>query len=201
MKLSRLFNPFREIAGSKALFYGLLAMMVTGITGYFSHTHFPDIVSIKYIPEHLPLGYYFFQQLIIWLVPSIVFYLLAMIGASSSVRIIDVFGTQALARFPYVIAAVTGFSGSMKRFVDYITALVVEQNLQASLSSFDMVMAIVLIFISLLLAVWVVALMYNAFRISANLKGAKAIVLFMIGFVAAMVISLYLGVKAYYLWA
>ncbi|WP_462318014.1 hypothetical protein [Marinilabilia sp.] len=197
MKINKLFNPFNEIAGSKALFWGLLAMLITGLIGYFSQTHFPDIISIKYIPVGLPLWYYFIQQLVIWLIPSIVFYLLALLGSSSSVRIIDFFGTQALARYPYVLAAITGFSGSMKRFGEYIIEIAVEQNQEASISSFDLIRYVVIIIVSLLLVVWLVGLMYNAFRISANLKGAKAVGLFIAGFVISFLLSLFTGIQLY----
>ncbi|WP_146192262.1 hypothetical protein [Marinilabilia rubra] len=195
--MNKIFNPFHEIAGSKALFLGLLAMLATGLIGYFSHTHFPDIISIKYIPVSLPLWYYFIQQLVIWLIPSVIFYLLALLGASSSVRIIDVFGTQALARYPYVLASITGFSGSMKRFGEYIIEVAMEQNQEASISSFDLIMSILIIVASLLLVVWMVGLMYNAFRISANLKGARAVGLFIAGFAVSFLVSLFTGIQLY----
>lgn len=200
MKTSKFFNPFEEIAGAKALFYGFIVMLITGLTGYFSSTHFPDMISIKYIPEYLPLSYYFVQQVVIWFIPSLIFYVFALIGSSSSVRVIDVFGTMALARFPYVIAAVLGFSGSMKRFGDYLIALLMEHDTTATISTFDIVIAIVLIFLMLLLTVWLVALMYNAFRISSNIKGGKAVGLFIAGFFVSVVATILAGVWLYNLW-
>lgn len=197
LTMKTLFNPFQEIGGSKALFYGLVAMLVTGIIGYLSRTHFPDVISIKYIPGQLPLSYFFIQQLIIWLIPSVFFYLLALMGSSSSVRVIDIFGTQALARYPYIIAAFIGFSDSLQKFADYIMAVALENDMSATLSVWDITMAIVLIIVSLLLAIWLVALMYNAFRISANLKGGKAVGLFIAGLVGSVLASIYAGMQLY----
>ncbi|WP_291855162.1 hypothetical protein [Marinilabilia sp.] len=201
MKPSKLFNPFEEIAGAKALFFGFVVMLITGLTGYFSFTHFPDMISIKYIPEYLPLSYYFVQQVVIWLIPSLIFYVFALIGSSSSVRVVDIFGTMALARFPYIIAAVLGFSGSMKRFGDYLMALFMEHDTTATISTFDIVTAIVVMFLMLLLTVWLVALMYNAFRISSNLKGGKAVGLFIAGLFISIIATMLVNIWLYGLWA
>ncbi len=200
MKIRKLFNPFEEIAGSKALFYGLLAMMLTGFTGYFSHIHFPDALSIKVIPEYLPLGYYFMQQLIIWLIPSLIFYGFAFFGSSSSVRVVDVFGTMALARFPYLFAAPLGFSGSIKRFGDYIMAMVMEQDMKATITTFDIIMAIILMFVMILLTVWLVALMYNAFRVSSNIKGGKAVGMFIAGLFISIIATMFANMWLHNMW-
>jgi hypothetical protein len=201
MRIKKLFNPFEEIAGSKALFYGLLAMMITGFTGYFSHTHFPDVLSIKIIPEYMPLMYFFVQQLLIWLIPSLIFYGFAFWGSSSSVRLVDVLGTMALARFPYIFAALLGFPGSMKRFGDYIIALVMEKDMTATISTFDIVMAIILMFVMILLTVWLVALMYNAFRVSSNLKGGKAVGMFIAGLFISIIVTIIVNIGLYNIWA
>jgi hypothetical protein len=201
MKIRKLFNPFGEIAGSKALFYGLLAMMLTGFTGYFSHTNFPDVLSIKVIPEHMPLGYFFVQQLVIWLIPSLIFYGFAFWGSLSSVRVVDVFGTMALARFPYIFAAPLGFPGSIKRFGDYIMTLVMERDMTATISTFDITMAIILMFVMILLTVWLVALMYNAFRVSSNLKGGKAVGMFIAGLFISIISTMFVNIWLYNMWA
>ena len=200
MKTKKLINPFVEIAGSKALFYGLLVMMLTGLTGYFSQTHFPDVISIKIIQEYLPLGYFFVQQLMIWLIPSLIFFVFAFWGSSSAVRVLDILGTLALARFPYFIAALLGFSGSIKRFGNYIMALVMEQDMSATISVIDIIMAIIILFLTILLTIWMVALMYNAFRVSSNLKGGKAVGLFIAGLFISIIATLFANMGLYQLW-
>ena len=105
-----LFNPFRYIAGWESMAAGILVLLATSVIGYYSHIHFPDIISVKTNPG-IPYYVLLVENGLNWLVPSIVLYLAALIFSSSSVRVVDVFGTQALARAPYLIAAFTGFSG------------------------------------------------------------------------------------------
>jgi hypothetical protein len=141
------------------------------------------------------------QQLVIWLIPSLIFYGFAFWGSSSSVRLVDVLGTMALARFPYIFAALLGFPGSMKRFGDYIIALVMEKDMTATISTFDIVMAIILMFVMILLTVWLVALMYNAFRVSSNLKGGKAVGMFIAGLFISIIVTIIVNIGLYNIWA
>lgn len=184
-----LFNPFRHLAGGRSLLLGILILLATAVVGFFSHTHFPDLISVK-IGAHFPLGYFILQGLINWLVFSIVLYLLALVFSSSSVRIVDVFGTQAMARLPYFIVAFFSFPGSLDRFTKYMLWSTMHQGTEVALSTLDMVVAITFMVMSLLLTIWMVVLMVNAYRVSANLKGTKLVVTFLIAFVASMVATL-----------
>ena len=183
-----LFNPFRYIAGVRSLLVGILILLATAIVGFFSHTHFPDLISVK-VGVHFPMGYFVLQSLANWLVFSVILYLLALLFSSSSVRIVDIFGTQALARFPYLIAAFISFSGSMDKFGKYVQWSMMHQGNEVSLSTLDMVVAITLILMTLLLTVWMIVLMVNAFRVSANLKGTKLTVTFLVAIIVSMIIT------------
>lgn len=194
--MNKFFNPFRYIAGVKSLLAGILILLLTAITGYFSHTHFPDLISIKLSPA-FPLWYFVVQVFTNWLVISIVLYGLALIFSSSSVRMVDIFGTQALARIPYFLAAVTGFLGAMHKFGRYILYTRFHQGEPVDLTSTDVVLVVFLMILSLFLSIWTIILMYNAFRVSANLKGGKAITLFITAFIISMVATLFLS--RYYL--
>ncbi|GET22108.1 YIP1 family protein [Prolixibacter denitrificans] len=194
--MNKFFNPFRYIAGGKSLLAGLLILFLTAVTGYFSHTHFPDLISIKLSPA-FPLWYFVVQVFTNWLVISIVLYGLALIFSSSSVRIIDIFGTQALARFPYFLAAVTGFFSAMSKFGRYILYTRFHQGEPVDLTSTDVILVVFLMMLSLFLSIWTIILMYNAFRISANVKGGKAVALFITAFIISMVATLFLS--RYYL--
>ena len=194
--MSKLFNPFQYIAGLKSMLAGIVVLLLTAITGYFSHTHFPDILSVKLCPE-FPLWYFVIQVFTNWLVISVLLYLAALIFSPSSVRAVDIFGTQALARFPYLLAAFTGFFGAMHKFGRYILYTRFHQGDPVDLTSADVILAISLMIISLLLSIWMIILMYNAFSVSSNLKGRKAVLIFIPVFIAAMVITIYFS--RYYL--
>lgn len=194
--MNKFFNPFQYIAGYRSLLAGLLILFLTAVTGHLSRTHFPDIISIK-LSHGFPFGYVVAQVFTNWLVISIVLYVLALVFSSSSVRIIDIFGTQALARFPYFLAALTGFLGAMHKFGRYILYTRFHQGEPVDLTSTDVILVVFLMLLSLLLSIWTIILMYNAFRVSANVKGGKAVTLFIIAFVISMVATIFLS--RYYL--
>jgi hypothetical protein len=187
-----LFNPFRYIAGIKSLALGLTILLTTAIIGFFSHTHFPDLISVKNGAD-FPLSYFVVQSLVNWIVISLILYLFAVFSSHSRIRIIDIFGTQALARAPYLIASIIGFSGTLEKFGNYVLWTALKTGVETTISSGEVTVAILMIIFSLLLTIWLVALMYNAFKVSANLKGTKSALLFIISFVLSMGITIFLN--------
>lgn len=190
--ISILLNPFKYIAGSRSFFAGIAIILLTAIVGYFSKTHFPDLISVK-VASQFPLVYYFITGFANWLVFALVLYLFALLASPSSVRLIDVLGTQALARAPYLLAAFLGFSNSIDKFGKYLLYTQLKQGELVDLSTSGVVLAVVLMLLTVLLSIWIVVLMYNAFKVSANLKGTKSTVLFIVAFIISMVITFYLS--------
>ncbi|WP_462280304.1 hypothetical protein, partial [Salinivirga cyanobacteriivorans] len=181
-------------AGGNAFVIGVLVVLTTSLVGLYSQVHFPDVISVKMAPP-FPLKYYILQGLMNWVVLSTVFYLLSVIFSKSRVRFIDVLGTQALARFPYLLAALTGFSDAMNRFGDYILYQVMDKGEPVVLGSETILTAIMLIVFIILMTIWLVVLMYNAFSVSANLKGPKSIFIFIGGLITAILISAFLNTQ------
>lgn len=181
---SYLFNPFRFLAGGKALITGIVIMTLTALIGWLSHTHFPDVISLKSSPGY-PFSYLLFQTFVNWMLFSSLLYVYSKAVSKSSVRAIDIYGTQALARFPYLPGAFIGFSGSMERFGKYILSKTIQPDLDISITQTDIGIAVLIMVLSLLLLIWLFILMYNAFSLSSNLNGPKAV----IGFIVCLVIS------------
>jgi hypothetical protein len=186
-----IFNPFKYVAGAKSLILGILIILITAYIGFLSHTHFPDLIAIKSCSD-FPVWYFVLQSLSNWLVFSIILYLCAIVVSTSSIRVIDIFGTQALARFPYLIASFIGFSDSMNKFVKYILWSSLKIGVPNSLSTSSAVIAVSLMILTVLLMIWLIVLMYNAFKVSANLKGTKSIVLFIIVFIVSIILTGYI---------
>ena len=163
-----LFNPFIYIAGEQALFIGWIAMLLaSGIAG-FSKTHFDGALDVHF-GAHAPFVTSLIEQCVAWLSVTVVLYLLALIFSKSRIRFIDVAGTIALARAVTLIFAVLGF-----------------------LPIWDLNKPVWLIlgaFLLLLPIIWMIALMYNAFSVSANIRGSKGVICFIIGLLAAEVLS------------
>ena len=154
-------------------------MLATTVVSYSSHIHFPDPISVK-VAIGLPLWVYLVQNLANWLVVSVLFYIAALVLSKSSVRAIDIFGTQALARAPYLIASFTGFTGVLETFGKFLLWITTNTGNPVEITGAQILFAVLLLILTMVLTVWLVALMFNAFKVSSNLKGAKLIVSFIV---------------------
>lgn len=167
-----LFNPFVYVAGWQALGFGLLLMLVTAVIAFFSHTNFDGAIDVHF-GAYFPFWVRVVEQLNALLSSVVVFFVAGLILSKSKIRFIDVAGTLALARTPLLFAALIGFVPALHHV-----------NLNHIDSSFLMWSLIGLLF-----SIWMIALMYNAFIISCNLKGSKAIVGFIVAIILAEVLS------------
>jgi hypothetical protein len=105
---SFLINPFQKIAGLRALIIGLVVILCMSYLGVIAKVYFPGILDVlnaalvknpKASPTFFLLIY---QNMISWLILSILFIITAKIFQPNKTRIIDFFGTVALSRFPYL---------------------------------------------------------------------------------------------------
>lgn len=186
--IQKIFNPFRFIAGWKALLLGLVIIIATAFVASFSNTHFPDPVSVK-IGQSAPFLYYLLQSIANWLVLSCILFIMAKLSSGSSIRIIDVFGTQALARLPYFFASFTGFATVLVKFSNYLLWVTLKKGNDIVISNFEIFAAILLLIITLFSTIWLVVLSYNAFYVSTNLKGFKSIIIYVVSLLISVIIT------------
>lgn len=183
-----LFNPFEFIAGGKALLIGIPVILLTGFISYFSAMHFDGVLDMHF-PLHSKLYVHLLEGLISWLCLSLVFGLAGVILSASKVRMIDIFGTLAFARWPMIMVAVSGLFVNADSANKYITYAFLKQGEAVVLKSYELPVFIIFTIISLLLLIWMVALFYKAYTISCNLKGARAVISFIVGLLLAETLS------------
>ena len=123
------------------------------------------------------------ESLISWASLVLTLYILGLIVSESSVRFIDVAGTTALARWPMLLMSFVGFIPMPD--VSNLQNAKLEDLIKIATSPGLIITGIV----SLPIIVWFVALLYNAYSVSVNLKGPKAVWSFIGGLVAAEIIS------------
>ena len=158
MTLARwLFNPFVRIAGTTSLIGGLVAIGVGGLAAAAAGIRFDGLLDMHFV-QSVPVWLPILEGFLNWITISVLFVLIGQFfGGGSGVRLIDIAGTQALARAPLVPAAA-------------ICTLPLIRN---SLASLLMLAGIV----------WMVVLMWNAFSVSCNIKGGRGIALFAVALV------------------
>jgi hypothetical protein len=156
-----LFNPFKYIAGFKSLIAGWIIILITAFIAYYSHTHFDGAIDVHKGHKIYPVWYFVAEPLLAWGIVVIVFFAAGKFFSSSAIRFIDIAGTFAFARWPFFFLAITNFIKPDIKDVMHLSPL-----------------TYVCAFISLGFSVWIVALMYNAFKVSCNIKGQKSVWVF-----------------------
>jgi hypothetical protein len=171
-----IFNPYTHIAGTKALLIGFGFILATIGAGYLSNTHFDGALDV-HSGKPSSISIHAIQHLIAWGSVVIVFAFAGLILSKSKFRFIDIAGTIALARAPMLLAALLGFAPAL-------------QNAKpGEITTAQMFLS----FIMIIPIIWMIALMYNAFTTSLNLKGTKAIIGFIGGLILAEVLSILLN--------
>jgi hypothetical protein len=190
-----LFNPFRFIAGFKALLLGLIVIALTSLLASLSDTHFDGTLDVHLglqaanMGMKLPLWLFLAEGLINWLSLALPLYFFGLILSRSSVRFIDVLGTQALARWPYLLTALVMMPPSNKRIIQYFMVLAMQRPAAEPLNYLDMTVFIFSMLVTILMVVWMVALMYRAYCLCCNIKGLKAVVTFIMSLIGAETLS------------
>lgn len=183
-----LFNPFRFVAGYAALIAGLGIILLSAIIGWLGRTHFDGVLDVHTGPE-APLWLFMAEGLVDWICMAVPLYLFALVFSRSAVRIADVFGTQALARWPYLITALALLPDANRRVLEQLMSMAGPTSQPPAINGFDLVIFVAAMAVTVLMVVWMVALMYKAYTLSCNLKAAKAIVSFIISLVGAEILS------------
>jgi len=164
-----LFNPFVYVAGARSLAIGWAIMLLTAVICYYSHTHFDGVID-AHTGRITPLYVYFAESFIDWVCMVLLFYPACLIFSKSSIRFIDVAGTMALARWPLIFYAIIGFGLSPAGIDGH-------SDINTLLAHITLPM-MALAFLGAVFVIWMIALMYNAFAISGNVKGGKATIVF-----------------------
>ena len=183
-----LINPFTKIAGWKAFGIGIVIVIATVLVGYLNGICFPGLISIKSVPD-LTLGNAFLLQSVGLLSTVIIMYIAGLIFAKN-VRFQDILGTTTLSRAPLLLLSPFGF------MVEHIDPRAMLQSaMDGTFSLMDIKGMLVFGLLCMLFAVWVIALLYNAFRVSTNIKGGKSVGIF----IAVILLSEVLANIALYL--
>jgi len=164
------YNPFEKVAGWEALVIGVVIMALTAIVGKFNHVAFDGVLDV-HTGATFSLSTSFAMQFVDFLVLFLIMWLAGFCFSKTKFRAIDVAGTMALARAPMLLIAMICFLP------------IVPESL------YDVPYIIAFVLISFPFIIWMIALMYNAYSVSCNLKGTRAILSFIGALVVAEIVS------------
>ncbi len=161
-KLNLLINPFLKIAGWEAFFFGTIISGLIIFIGYTNNLFFPGIISIRNSSALTFSNAVVFQ--VIGLLPAILLMYLSGLVFSKNVRFQDILGSVTLARFPYILMVLFGF--------------LLNNNSSRLLGTHEYLILGIFTIIYIILSIWIIVLLYNAFKVSTNIKGNKGIIIF-----------------------
>lgn len=188
-----LFNPFKKIAGINAMLIGLAAIAITSVFAFSYNTHFNGVIDIKYGESDLAFHGFLLYSVVNVISVSIIFFITGLIISKSKIRFIDVLGTQTLARYPLIVTPFFNATGLIEKVSNNIMYKYLNYGEPEIIKGLEMFWFIIFIFMTVVIIVWFITLMFNAYRVSCNLKGTKAVISFIIGLVLAEIISLVLN--------
>jgi len=187
-----LFNPFYYLAGEKALVVGLAAIVAAGLIGLSSRTIFDGLLDV-HTNSQLMVAWWKYPviNLCNWLMMGVLLLIAGKVISPSRIRAIDVFGTQALARVPNLLMAAVTALPWFQRYQEILAAEAKKghPNLIAGPMGLVYLAGILVI---ILATVWMVALMYRGFSVSCNVRGRRAIGLFIAAVIVGEIATKYL---------
>jgi len=165
-----IYNPFERVAGWWALMIGVVIMALTAIFGKINGIAFDGVLDVQ--PGSFGFSASFAMQAVVFLALFLTMWIAGVCFSKSRLRVIDIAGTMALARAPMLLFAIICFMP--------VTPAGLYGNIPR---------LIIFSLICILFAIWMIALMYNAYSVSCNLKGSKAVLSFIGALLVAEIIS------------
>ena len=182
-----LLNPFERIAGLKALAFGVVGMMVSTLLSYYSGWHYHGLLHFGPAPN--PAWWCFaVEHLVVWLVPAILFYIGGLLLSRSRIRPVDVVGTVAFAQIPLIIMNQFNFLPPMHN----LTKIDITMSPVDMMQQPGFLLGIWLSLVAMIFLIWTLVWMFQALKVSCNLKGYRLGILYCVGVFGGDVLCRYL---------
>ncbi len=205
-----LFNPFLRLAGWPAFGLGLAVILLAGWIGSWSGTHFDGVLDthttqirsiltvngtpVESAPDDFaglstPLWFFLAEGIIDWLALALVLLAAGRLITRAAFRTIDLLGTQALARWPALLAALACLAPGYQRFTSHLVEQMQKAPQDVSLAHPDAAVFFPVLLVTLAATIWMVLLMYRSFSLCCNVRGGRVVSVFIVGLLVAEGVS------------
>lgn len=173
--MNRLFNPFRYIAGLKSLAFGAIFIIAAALMLYSGGMIQDSYIHVGYADASF--WYVLAMQVVWWLFPALLLYLCGLLLTKSKIRLIDILGTTAFAQLIMLLLIAPML---LPVVADSTAQLMAALQSSTTPQNGDMIPL-------LIYGIWTLACLalyylwnYNAFAVSCNVSGWKAVVAFIV---------------------
>ena len=182
-----LFNPFIRLTGLQSLLIGLTVILVTGLIGSLSHTHFDGVLD-AHAGIRAPLWVFLSEGFVDWLCLAAVLLIFGTHAALTPFRAFDLFATQALARWPNVIVSLIFLPPPIRRFSNYVVQQI-EGGGPLRFNTPDAAFFFAGTAVMVPLFFWTIWLMYKSYSVSCKMSTARAVCTFIPALILAEILS------------
>lgn len=174
--MNRFLNPFRYLAGTKALAWGLLFILLTaGVLRAASMVQ-DSLLHFAFVRD-LSFGRVLAVELALWVLPAVVLYGAGLLLSRSKIRPIDMLGTTAFAQLPLLPMNLPFLFPQMKTWTEGLRHTVLAGGMP---ETGTLVLLTVYGFVAIALLVFFYLWNYRAFSVGCNVRGPKAIAAFIV---------------------
>ncbi|MBX9050279.1 hypothetical protein HCH04_18375 [Bacteroides thetaiotaomicron] len=186
-KVKLIVNPFIRIAGGQALIWGFLGLIVSTLLCWISGYHYHGLLHFGPAPN--PAWWcYLAEHLIVWLIPALLFYLGGLFLSHSRIRVIDVLGTVLFAQLPLLGMNLISLLPAMRMMSQMNMNMSPEEMLAQPYFILAMILTLLGLPFLILTLIW----MFNALKVSCNLKQWKLWAVALIGIIGGDVLCRFL---------
>lgn len=192
--MDRLFNPFRYIAGTKSLVWGLIFIISEIVLLYGNGYVMDGYVHVTFKPDGMLLWHAALVQVVMWLLPALLLYCCGLVMSHSKIRVVDILGTTAFAQLLLLPIIVPMLIPAVAEMLKTVADAALDP---AFVSIIDTLPVVPLLLFAVWSLVWLILFYvwnYNAFSTSCNVRGAKAITVY-------IVVSLVVAIVAPHIFA
>lgn len=187
-----LFNPFEKYSEKTLLIFGISATLLGSLVGYLMNARFDGIIDMHLVRE-VQFQTILIDNIINTLVLFILFFVFGKI-INPKTRAIDMLNVSMICRIPMYLVALGNIGGYLERATQNIMEGVDLDNLQ-NMPEFELLDLLVILIFSILsigFLIWMIVLFWKGFKTATNTKRTRDIIIFIMLFILAEVLSKYL---------
>ena len=182
--IEKLKNPFRYLPLRQAICWGIVAMILTAVFCWQVGLRMTSITQVNYAGGALWKATV--QQIVVWLLFSVILYVVGEMLSRSKIRFRDVAAFNLFARIPFDLTLLIFAIPTVRS----VMGLAMDGNI-ARMMEYANLLAIIGLF-SAAFSMWYFYWSYKAFAESTNVKNGKGVVAFILSFVVTYLVSGYL---------